>query len=209
MKRICINHKNYKSQLFEQFKINFDLTTTSSVLNECASVLSRVKLFVTLWTVARQALLSMEFSQARILEWVAISYSGGSSLPRYQTLVSCVSCIASGFFTPAPHLYWCFPVVYIWKFQVYFFSIPLAGEMRGGPVVLANAKQLLDDLDGYAVNLLCYFRLVLIVVLNSLKTEKKFLYFTIELTAQLGEKYCWNLSVNVANLCCIYRQGEN
>lgn len=62
--------------------------------------------------------------------------------------------------------------------------------MRGGPVVLANAKQLLDDLDGYAVNLLCYFRLVLIVVLNSLKTEKKFLYFTIELTAQLGEKYC-------------------
>lgn len=73
---------------------------------------------------------------------------------------------------------------------MYFFSIPLAGEMRGGPVVLANAKQLLDDLDGYAVNLLCYFRLVLIVVLNSLKTEKKFLYFTIELTAQLGEKYC-------------------
>ena len=63
--------------------------------------------------VAHQALLSMEFSQARILEGFAISYFGGSSLPRYQTLVSCVSCIASGFFTPVPHLYWCFPVVYI------------------------------------------------------------------------------------------------
>ena len=34
---------------------------------------------------------------ARILEWVAISYSRGSSWPRNQTLVSCVSCIAGGF----------------------------------------------------------------------------------------------------------------
>ena len=31
--------------------------------------------------------------QARILEWVAISYSVGSSQPRDQTHVSCVSCI--------------------------------------------------------------------------------------------------------------------
>ena len=37
--------------------------------------------------------------QARILEWVAISYSRGSSPPRGQTRVSCVSCIASRFFT--------------------------------------------------------------------------------------------------------------
>ena len=35
-------------------------------------------------------------SQTRILEWVAISSSRGSSLPRDQTWVSC---IASGFFT--------------------------------------------------------------------------------------------------------------
>ena len=32
-------------------------------------------------------------SQARILEWGAISYSRGSSRPRDQTAVSCVSCI--------------------------------------------------------------------------------------------------------------------
>ena len=32
-------------------------------------------------------------SQARILEWVAISYSKGSSQPRSQTHVSFVSCI--------------------------------------------------------------------------------------------------------------------
>ena len=32
-------------------------------------------------------------SQARTLEWVAISYSRGSSRPREQTLLSCISCI--------------------------------------------------------------------------------------------------------------------
>ena len=31
--------------------------------------------------------------QARVLEWVAISYSRGSSRPRDQTCISCVSCI--------------------------------------------------------------------------------------------------------------------
>ena len=37
--------------------------------------------------------------QARILEWVAVSYSKGSSWPRDQTLISCVSCIEGRFFT--------------------------------------------------------------------------------------------------------------
>ena len=32
--------------------------------------------------------------QARILEWVAISYSKGSSQPRDQTCISCISCIS-------------------------------------------------------------------------------------------------------------------
>ena len=32
-------------------------------------------------------------SQARILEWVAIPYSRGSSQPRAQTQISCISCI--------------------------------------------------------------------------------------------------------------------
>ena len=32
--------------------------------------------------------------QARILEWVAISYSRGSSQPRDRTHVSCISCIS-------------------------------------------------------------------------------------------------------------------
>ena len=40
-------------------------------------------------------------SQARILEWVAISFSRGSSQPRDRTSVSC---IAGGFFTTEPQL---------------------------------------------------------------------------------------------------------
>ena len=40
--------------------------------------------------------------QARILEWVAMPSSRGSSQPRNQTHVSCVSCIAGGFFTAEP-----------------------------------------------------------------------------------------------------------
>ena len=40
---------------------------------------SRVSLLATLWTVAHQAPLSMGFSRQRILEWVAISSSKGSS----------------------------------------------------------------------------------------------------------------------------------
>ena len=47
-------------------------------------------------TIARQAPLSMGILQARILEWIAVPLSRGSSQPRDQTQVSC---IAGGFFT--------------------------------------------------------------------------------------------------------------
>ena len=36
--------------------------------------------------------------QARIMKRVTISFPRGSSWPRYQTSISCVSCIAGGFF---------------------------------------------------------------------------------------------------------------
>ena len=42
-------------------------------------LLSHVQLFVTLWTVAHEATLSIGILQARILERVAISFSRGSS----------------------------------------------------------------------------------------------------------------------------------
>ena len=53
--------------------------------------LSRVQLFVTPWTVACQA------SLARILEWVAMSSSRGSSPPREES-----PALAGGFFTTEP-----------------------------------------------------------------------------------------------------------
>ena len=54
----------------------------------CAESLSHVQLFVTPWTVAHQASLSMGILQARILEWVAMPSSRGSSQLRDQTQVS-------------------------------------------------------------------------------------------------------------------------
>ena len=53
-----------------------------------AKLLSHVRLCATLWTVAHQAPWSMGFLQARILEWVAIPFSRGSSWPRDWTGVS-------------------------------------------------------------------------------------------------------------------------
>ena len=60
---------------------------------------SRVRLCATLWAAACQASLSMGILQARILEWVAMPSSRGSSRSRDQTQVSC---IAGRFFTPEP-----------------------------------------------------------------------------------------------------------
>ena len=59
-------------------------------------MLSQVQLFVIPWAVACQAPLFMGILQARILEWVAISFSRGSSKYRDWTQISH---IASGFFT--------------------------------------------------------------------------------------------------------------
>ena len=53
--------------------------------------LSPIWLFATLWTVARQAPWSMEFSRQELLEWVAIFFSRGSSWPRDRIQVSCIS----------------------------------------------------------------------------------------------------------------------
>ena len=71
-------------------------TTWGTFSQLCCTVLSRVQLFETPWTVACQASLFMLILQARILEWVALLSSRGSSQPRNWTQVSCT---AGGFFT--------------------------------------------------------------------------------------------------------------
>ena len=69
------------------------LQTTKMILDIlCCAGLSRfscVQLFVTPWTVAHQAPLTMEIFQERILEWVVIPSSRGSSQPRVGTQVFC------------------------------------------------------------------------------------------------------------------------
>ena len=66
-----------------------------------------VRIFVTPWTVVRQAPLSIGILQARILEWIAMPSSRRSSQPRDQTQVPC---IVGGFFTiwatREAHEYW-------------------------------------------------------------------------------------------------------
>ena len=61
---------------------------------------SHVWLFATLWTVARQAPLSMGILQAIILEWIAMPSFRRSSQPRDRTQISH---IASGFFYHLSH----------------------------------------------------------------------------------------------------------
>ena len=63
------------------------------------------------WAVADLAPLCMLISQARILEWVAIFYSRGSSGHRDPTHVSCVSCIDR----------WIFYNYITWEAIVYIF----------------------------------------------------------------------------------------
>ena len=71
-------------------------------------VLGRVRLFATTCTVAHQAPPGKEkhgIFQARILQWVAISFSRGSSQPKDQTRISYVSCIGRWiFFLPLSHM---------------------------------------------------------------------------------------------------------
>ena len=60
----------------------------------CAWLLSRVQLFVTPWTAALQAPLSMGILQARILEWVAMPPSRdlpNPGIPNYRQILYCLS----------------------------------------------------------------------------------------------------------------------
>ena len=71
----------------------------------CACLVTQLcQLFATPWTEALQAPLSMGILQARILEWVAMLSSRGSSRPRDRTHVSYVSCIGRRVLYHARHL---------------------------------------------------------------------------------------------------------
>ena len=66
----------------------------------------------------------------RMQEWVAISFSMGSSQPRGQTCVFCVSCFAGGFFTaelwrkPFIEVYLIYSIVLVYDVQRSVLSLP-------------------------------------------------------------------------------------
>ena len=82
----CPKTNNGQWQTFYQLCLLHWLPLCCAML----SPFSCVWLFVTPWTVACQAPLSMGFSRQRILEWVVGSFSRGSSQPRDRTWVSCL-----------------------------------------------------------------------------------------------------------------------
>ena len=68
----------------------------------CACVLSHSSPLRLFGTVAPQGSSVHGIHQARILEWVAMLSSRGSSRPRNQSLIFCVACIASRFSDSLP-----------------------------------------------------------------------------------------------------------
>ena len=70
--------------------ISYGICLYVSSISLEVKLLSCVQLFVTPWTVVRQAPSVHGVSQAKILVWVAISFSRGSSQPRDQTCISCI-----------------------------------------------------------------------------------------------------------------------
>ena len=84
----CFLHKDSlhprgkKQNLFPQLPVSSPL---------CVCMPSCVWLFVTPWCPAGSSVHGI--LQARLLEWVTISFSRGSSQPRDRTHISCMSCI--------------------------------------------------------------------------------------------------------------------
>ena len=67
-------------------------------------------------------------SQARILEWIAISFSSWSPQPRDRIHVFCISCIAGRFFTIEPSgnpFYQALVILLMWSFLKYLWEYGL------------------------------------------------------------------------------------
>ena len=138
---MCTPSRPFPHELFltiYQF-LDIELKLRGGSCATLCAVLSRVQLFAIPWTVAHQAVHGIP--QARILERIAIPFSKGSSWPRDQAQVSCVSWIAGRFFTaeplgmPAPHLHeGRSAAMFDWMKSNYFSShtyfLPMSSTMR-------------------------------------------------------------------------------
>ena len=93
------------SPVFTSSWVSSIYTSQAASLLHALCMYSIVQLCLTLWawTVVHQTLLSVEL-WTRIMEWVAISSSKGSSHPRDWTCHSCIFCIGIRIFYPWCHL---------------------------------------------------------------------------------------------------------
>ena len=89
--------------IFSKWKLlNIHRRKENNILNLCVCVyvLSCVWLFCNSMDYSPQGFSVYGISQARILEWVATSFSGGSSWPRNQTHISCIGRGILSFWAP-------------------------------------------------------------------------------------------------------------
>ena len=63
---------------------------------------SRIQLFATVWTIVLQAPLPMKFSKARMLEWVAMPFSGDLPDPGTESISLCLLYWQAGSLPPVP-----------------------------------------------------------------------------------------------------------
>ena len=92
----CRSNDNDNTHLHTQESFLLSSRQKEGSVYLCAQSLSRVQLFATPWTASLPGSSVHGILQARILEWVVMPSSRGSSWPRDQTHVSC---IADRFFT--------------------------------------------------------------------------------------------------------------
>ena len=153
--------------------------------------LSRVQLFETLWTVAYQASPSMGFFQARILEWIIISFSRGSSQPRDQTWVSLIGSRCFNLRATRDwliqiyeiNLWQCSRLIYLLQMAILIVNTPLPHfqqliplrllssnlAVSGKPLRLAAFK--IYSIQWISKNLLCHWENTSILVLKSMKRQ--------------------------------------
>ena len=73
-----------------KLKLHIFANCPRMLLCACMRVLSHIRLFVTPWTLACQASLSVEFSRQEYWSGFSISFSRGSYWPRDRTQLSCI-----------------------------------------------------------------------------------------------------------------------
>ena len=95
----CLSNDNDNTHLHTQESFLLSSRQKEGSVYLCAQSLSRVQLFATPWTASLPGSSVRGILQARILEWVVMPSSRGSSQPRDQTCVSCSSCIVGRLFT--------------------------------------------------------------------------------------------------------------